>query len=258
MVKKRIIGVLTILEGKVVQSFGYKSYLPLGSPESIIENLDRWGVDEILIQCIDRSKFSKGPDYLLLDKISSLGIGTPIIYSGGIKSVDEAVSVIKRGADRISLQDIFLNDLNVIKDISSKLGSQALIASITMSLNIDKVFFYNYISKKELFFTDDLLKLLNSNYISEILLIDWKNDGGNSNFNSDLIKNLPIKNKEIILFGGISDSKQISELLGNDNVSAVGIGNYLNYKEHAFQNLKREVPLDLVRTNTYYSNNSLL
>ena len=189
MVKKRIIGVLTILEGKVVLSFGYNSYLPLGRPECIIENLDRWGVDEILIQCIDRSKFSKGPDFILLDKISSLGIGTPIIYSGGIKSVEDAVSVIKRGADRISLQNIFLNDLNEVKDISSKLGSQALIASITMSFNSDKIFYYNYLSKKELNFTDDLLNFLNSNYISEVLLVDWKNDGGKANFNLDLIKN---------------------------------------------------------------------
>ena len=107
MVKKRIIGVITILDGKVVQSFGYNSYLPLGRPECIIENLDRWGVDEILIQCIDRSRFSKGPDFMLLEKISSLGIGTPIIYSGGLKSVEDAVSVIKKGADRICLQNIF-------------------------------------------------------------------------------------------------------------------------------------------------------
>ena len=258
MVKKRIIGVITILDGKVVQSFGYNSYLPLGRPECIIENLDRWGVDEILIQCIDRSRFSKGPDFMLLEKISSLGIGTPIIYSGGLKSVEDAVSVIKKGADRICLQNIFLSNLNVVKNISSKLGSQALIASITMSLNNDKVFFYDYISKKESYFTDDLLNFLNSNYISEVLLVDWKNDGGKAKFNLDLIENLPIKNKELILFGGINDTKQISELLEYDIVSAVGIGNFLNYKEHAFQYLKKETRIDLVRTNTYYSNNSLL
>ena len=127
-----------------------------------------------------------------------------------------------------------------------------------MSFNSNKIFYYNYLSKKELNFTDDLLNFLNSNYISEVLLVDWKNDGGKANFNLDLIKNLPIKNKELILFGGINDTKQISELLEYEMVSAVGIGNFLNYKEHAFQYLKRETPLDLVRTNTYYSNNSLL
>ena len=58
------------------------------------------------IQCIDRSKLLKGPDFELLEQISSMGVGTPIIYSGGIKSVDDAVDVIKKGADRIAFQSI--------------------------------------------------------------------------------------------------------------------------------------------------------
>ena len=47
MVKKRLIGVVTIRNGLAVQSFSYSSYLPLGNPLCIIQNLDRWGVDEI-------------------------------------------------------------------------------------------------------------------------------------------------------------------------------------------------------------------
>ncbi len=55
MLKKRLIGVVTVREGWAVQSFCYNRYLPLGRPEAIVENLDRWGADEILIHCIDRS-----------------------------------------------------------------------------------------------------------------------------------------------------------------------------------------------------------
>ena len=66
------------------------------------------------------------------------------------------------------------------------------------------------------------------------------------------------KNKEIILFGGINTSDQINLLFNHKIVSALGIGNYLNYKEHAFQNLKNQANLSLLRANTYYSNSSLL
>ena len=58
MVKKRLVGVITVKDGWAVQSFGYERYLPLGRPEVIAENLDRWGADEILLQCIDRSTTS--------------------------------------------------------------------------------------------------------------------------------------------------------------------------------------------------------
>ena len=55
MLKKRIIGSIAVLNGWAVQSISYNRYLPLGRPEVIAQNLDRWGADEILIQCIDRS-----------------------------------------------------------------------------------------------------------------------------------------------------------------------------------------------------------
>ena len=58
---KRLIGIITVLNGWAVQSFGYKKYLPIGRPHIIAENLDRWGADEIIILSIDRSRHSLGP-----------------------------------------------------------------------------------------------------------------------------------------------------------------------------------------------------
>ena len=50
MIRKRLIGVITVKGGWAVQSFGYARHLPLGRPEILAENLDRWGADEILVQ----------------------------------------------------------------------------------------------------------------------------------------------------------------------------------------------------------------
>ena len=70
MVKKRLIGVINVKKSIAVQSFGYLNYLPLGAPEILIENLERWGVDEIIILSIDRSNSSFGPDFELISRIS--------------------------------------------------------------------------------------------------------------------------------------------------------------------------------------------
>jgi cyclase len=51
--KTRLVAMVTVLDGIVVQSFSYKKYLPIGSPELICENLSRWGADEIIISFID-------------------------------------------------------------------------------------------------------------------------------------------------------------------------------------------------------------
>ena len=81
--------------------------MPLGKPEILAKNLDIWGAYEILINDIDRSIKFKKPNFSLLEKISDLKLSTPIIYSGGIKNVDDAVSVIKYGSDRIMLKQLF-------------------------------------------------------------------------------------------------------------------------------------------------------
>ena len=49
MIKKIIIGIVTVLNGWAVQSISYKRYLPLGKPSVIAKNLENWGADEIFI-----------------------------------------------------------------------------------------------------------------------------------------------------------------------------------------------------------------
>ena len=74
MFKKRLIGAVIVKENLAIQSIGYKKYLPLGKPEIIVKNLDRWKADEILISVIDRSKSNLEPNYKVLEKIKNINI----------------------------------------------------------------------------------------------------------------------------------------------------------------------------------------
>jgi len=134
MIKKRLIGAVVVKDEIAVQSFSYDKYLPLGKPEVIIKNLDRWGVDEILINVIDRSKNNQNPDFDLLKKIQKMNITTPLIYGGGISNLKNANQVINLGADRILIETAVLTKYKDIQDISLFLGSQALVLSLPVIL----------------------------------------------------------------------------------------------------------------------------
>ena len=133
MLKKRLIGVVTVKDGWAVQSFGYQRYLPLGKPECLIKNLDRWGADEIFIQVIDRSNQKIEPDFPLLESIGKLGLSTPLIYGGGIRNVADGVKVIQYGADRLVVDALLHDDLQEVQFLSERLGAQAVIASLPLS-----------------------------------------------------------------------------------------------------------------------------
>ncbi len=242
MIKKRLIGVVTVKDGMAVQSFGYKKYLPLGNPKILIKNLNRWGADEILINVIDRSLKNLGPDFDLIEKINSMQLETPIIYSGGISNLNNALEVIKKGADRIVVESIIQDKFLELKKISSIIGAQSLILSMPLIINDDNnIFFYNYRKKKSEKISNDFSITIKQCLVSEILFIDCKNEGFYDKFNLKLLKNFPFKSIPSICFGGISSNKKIDEVLKNSFVSAVGVGNSLNYREHSIQKLKRQL-----------------
>ena len=148
MVKKRILAGVIVKDNQVVQSFGYRNYLPIGKPEVVVQNLDRWQADEILINVIDRSNSKKGPDLEILKKINKIDIQTPLIYGGGISKLEDAIKVIKLGADRIVLESIVEENYMELVKISQIIGSQSIVISMPLSINKNKILFYDYKKKK--------------------------------------------------------------------------------------------------------------
>lgn len=257
MLKKRLVGVVTVKAGWAVQSFGYKRYLPLGKPECLVENLERWGADEILVQCIDRSVSPLGPDFNLLDRIGRLGLDTPLIYGGGIRSVSDGDRAIALGADRIVVDSLLFDDVPKIEKLSQKLGAQAVIASMPLTLKDDTAMLWNYRSREDINLPDNVLSVLSSGKVSEVMLIDWKNEGRPASFNQSLVASVRRKiDIPQIVFGGISAADQVKSLLSRAEVSAVAIGNFLNYREHAIQTLKSQLVGGNLRGPSYATENS--
>lgn len=258
MLKKRLVGVVTIKDGWAVQSIGYKRYLPLGKPECLVENLDRWGADEILVQVTDRSVNGRGPDFDLLERIARLGLETPLIYGGGIRSVEEGVRAIQMGADRLALGAVLNDDPVTVQQLSERLGAQAIIAAMPLSSNGNRIEWLNYRKKSSTEISERYLSLIESGAVSEVLLIDWKHEGSEAGFEQGLVKNLPLASTPLIVFGGISTPDQMAELLQMEKVAAVAVGNFLSYREHAIQKFKEALATMPLRYPVYESRYSYL
>jgi cyclase len=258
MLKKRLIGVVTIKNGWAVQSFGYGRYLPLGKPECLVENLDRWGADEILVQVIDRAALGVGPDFKLLEKLARLGLGTPLIYGGGVRTVEEGVQVIQIGADRLTVNAILHDDLSVVAGLCDRLGAQALIASMPMMMGSQGLELFNYRSKAATPTIKALAETIEQGVVSEVLLTDWQHEGKPYGFDSALVDLFPYKKVPLIAFGGISSVDQMQGLLARSNVAAVAVGNFLNYREHAIQQFKEGMASAALRPSIYLTEYTLI
>ena len=239
MLKKRIIANISISDGIVVQSFGFQKKLPLGRPEAFVKNLDRWMVDEIIVNDFSRSQKNICPDFEMIKKIGNIKKNTPITYCGGITNSEEAAKIINFGFERIAVDSLYLKNPDEIKLIAKKIGSQAIMLSLPLKINRRKIYHYNYIDKtsEELNF-EKLEKY--SNYFSELIIIDYLNEGKKKSFDYQIIKIFCKKNKKlkIIPFGGISENQQVYKIIKTKQVTALCIGNFLNYKENSYQSYK--------------------
>lgn len=251
MLKKRIVGVITVKDGWAVQSQGYRRYLPLGKPEWLAENLDRWGADEILLSCIDRTRGGLGPDFALLRRIGALGLSTPVVYGGGIRSVADASAVIQSGADRLCVDALLRDDPAEVQRIAAQVGAQAVIGAFPLAERDGKVQWRDYRSGADQAPSAATLALFAEGHVSEALLIDWVNEGRPGGFCSALADAFPVPKVPLILFGGISAAAQARALLARPAVAAVAVGNFLAYREHAVQALKHAVAATSLRAESY-------
>jgi cyclase len=243
VLKKRLIGVVTVKDGWAVQSIGYRRYLPLGHPEILVENLDRWGADEILLQVIDRSQADLGPDLDLLARVSAMGLATPLIYAGGIATVAQGVAVVKAGADRVCIDAALHENPGLGAQLAQPLGAQAIIAALPVSLGADgSLAWRDHRSGVDKPLSPELLNLLDTGAISEALLIDWQGEGAPGAFDERILAAFPAGAAPLIAFGGLSQADQLKSVLTHPRVAAAAIGNFLSYREHAVQHYRQQLP----------------
>lgn len=236
MNKIRLISTVLIKQGYVVQSFGFKSFLPVGLPDISVENLARWNSDEVLVLDIDKSKVKTKPDYKLIQKISQKKLSTPLIYGGGISTYQDAYNCIKFGVDRIVIGYNFWKNMNyeLLQETSLTLGSQAVILSLPILKLKNSIFIYDFVNKKNIPLKNMCFKKL-KNYVSEILITDVKNEGKDNGFDLSIADKLKDISIPLIYFGGLNAPKKIKKLKRIKNTTGIALGNFLNYFEHAYQ-----------------------
>lgn len=250
MIKKRLVGVVTVRSGWAVQSFGYRRYLPLGRPEVLVQNLDRWGADEVMLQCIDRA--GRGPDFALLDRVAKLGIATPLIYAGGVRSADDARQAVNMGADRIALDAMLRDSPDEVARVGYQLGAQAVIACLPLTPGAGGTLWRDYRSGTDEALSEVVRSMLDEGIISEAMIIDHAHEGEPGGFDPAVLDAGLSAKVPLIAFGGISEATCITELLARPPVTALAIGNFLSYREHAVQAFKEAIIGVPVRPATYH------
>lgn len=129
MLKRRIIPVELLANGRLVKSIGFGAYRDVGDPVKSSKVYSDQDADELLILNVVR-----GPDAVIQLAAQLRRIArecfVPITAGGGIRSIEDATLLFEAGADKVSVCTAAFNDLPLLEQIATRYGSQALVVCV--------------------------------------------------------------------------------------------------------------------------------
>jgi imidazole glycerol-phosphate synthase subunit HisF len=239
MLKKRVIAVVIVNQGIVVQSIQFNQYLPIGKPEITIEFLNSWGIDEIIYLDISATRKSVEPDYEMIRR-SAKKCFVPLTVGGGIRNIKQVSELMHAGADKVSVNNTSLNNLTLISKIASLYGNQCVVASLDVIKTKEGYEVYDYVSKKTIGKSPvSFVKELEYNGAGEIFLNSVDRDGSYQGYDIELVRKVSeAVDIPVICCGGAKNASDFLEVFSKTNVSAAGAANFFHFTEHSVNTTK--------------------
>lgn len=129
MLTRRIIACLDVSAGRVVKGVQFIDLKDAGDPAELAMRHAEGGADEIVFLDITATHEKRA---LLLDAVRRAAekIFIPLTVGGGIRSLDDALLVFDAGADKVSINSAALVRPELITEIGSRFGAQAVVVAI--------------------------------------------------------------------------------------------------------------------------------
>ncbi len=231
MLRRRIIPFLLIDKNSdCIKTTNFQDRKYIGDIFNNIRIFNEKGVDEIVVLDIDASQNVQKPNFKLIEKIASV-CRMPITYGGGVFNVEVAKKIIGFGVEKISLNNAALNNINLVKEISSEIGSQSLSISINIMKSDNGFNIVNNNKDKVDINLIDYIKNIQKNGAGEIILNSVIDDGSMKGYDLDILNNFQKFVKvPSILIGGCSGYNDIKKLFTNYENTAAGGSSIFIYK----------------------------
>lgn len=252
MLKTRLIPVVLLRNGVVVQSKGFNRYQMLGNPTTVVQRLSDWASDELIYLDITRDAgYDLGRDDLndpnrhdILEIVSDVATHCfmPLTFGGGVRSLDDAAARLQHGADKITINTRALEEPSFISDCARAFGSQCVVVSIDvrardagswqvcgdggrLPARIDAITWAREAERRG---------------AGEILINSIDRDGSHRGYDIELVGAVAnAVSVPVIALGGVGDWAHFVELVQQTNVSAVAAANIFHYSEHSVYRAKK-------------------
>ncbi|HBS59171.1 MAG: imidazole glycerol phosphate synthase subunit HisF [Bacillota bacterium] len=129
MLTKRIIPCLDVKDGRVVKGTNFVNLRDAGDPVELAAFYDRELADELVFLDITASAEHRGTIVDVVRRTAEQ-VFIPFTVGGGIRTTDDIRTMLKAGADKVSVNSAAVKDPGLIAEGAKRFGSQCIVLAV--------------------------------------------------------------------------------------------------------------------------------
>lgn len=129
MLAKRIIPCLDIKDGQTVKGVRFEDLRAAGDPVTLAADYARQGADELVFLDITATHEGRTTFVELVGQIARV-LNIPFTVGGGISSVQQVETLLRAGADKVSINSAAVRRPELISELARAFGSQCVVVAI--------------------------------------------------------------------------------------------------------------------------------
>ncbi len=240
MITARVIPCLDVTDGRVVKGVNFVSLRDAGDPVELASTYDAAGADELVFLDITASSDNRNT---MVDVVRRTAeeVFIPFTVGGGIRSVENARTMLRAGADKVSVNTSAVERPTLISDIAYEFGNQCVVVAIDAKRRVNggwEVFLHGGRTPTGI---DALLWAQDAvaHGAGEILLTSMDRDGTKDGFDIELTRAISdAVSVPVIASGGVGNLDHLVEGVLEGHASAVLAASIFHFGEYSIAQAK--------------------
>jgi imidazole glycerol-phosphate synthase subunit HisF len=241
MITKRIIPCLDVKDGRVVKGVQFVQLRDAGDPVELAKFYDEQGADELVFLDISASHEGRKTMVEVVEKVAAQ-LAIPFTVGGGINSLEDMKTILRAGADKVSLNTAAVRNPNLITEGADFFGSQCIVVAIDAkydeTIGSWRVYTHGGRNATDLEVVEWAKEAVRRG-AGEILLTSMDCDGEKNGFDIALTRTVSeAVSVPVIASGGAGNAQHFLEVFEKGKADAALAASIFHYKETSVKEVK--------------------
>ncbi|MGY8824698.1 MAG: imidazole glycerol phosphate synthase subunit HisF [Candidatus Latescibacterota bacterium] len=245
MLAKRIIPCLDVKNGRNVRGVRFSADRDAGDPVELAARYDREGADELVFYDITASADGRAIVMDLVRQVSEQ-VFIPLTVGGGIRTFEDVRTILKNGADKVSINSAHVHTPDIINQSAESFGAQCIVGAIDVQRRPaapgEKTSWEIYINGGRTATGIDALEWVEelvSRGAGELVLNSIDADGTKAGYDLELNREVAHRVRvPIVASGGAGSMEHIHEVLTTGEASAALAASIFHFEQHSIPEVK--------------------